>query len=1112
MGFRGRLPYIATTASAYVVFGSLWIVFSDNALLGIIDRETLVRLAVAKGLLFVVLTAGLFVLAMRMLPPAPDAAVASPKSQPHERPWPVLGALTIAAVVIAGIVGLTYTIQLKSIESGELAHLQALTDTMTAQISQWLDERRSAVTKFAAPKLSDDDVGSWIARHDGDARRRLLDNMRFYCLQFGFSRAAILDAAGRTVLAYPETQPPFSEADHARFDDMAHAGPALKIVQLGDGTNAGSQMAFVAPVPRGDWFAGVATAGAVVFTFDTREQLTPLIDQALQTTRTGETVLVRYAGRTLFHLSRLRHKHDAAADSAVRMPDDDPLVQALKRDDSTFRGVDYRGEPVLSAARPVPGTDWIVIAKIDTAEVEAAYNQLTLRTAAMIAITLIAAAVLIGFLWQRRQLRSAMAALELRHYLAKIAEASPGAMFTFRMAPDGTISMPYASEKFRELSGIDPAEIVADASSIYQTIHPDDIPGFRDAVQASARDLQLFDHRFRINQPGHGTIWVEVRAMPERKPDGATLWHGFGFDVTTRRREEEAQRLAATVFDAANEGIVVCDPDGRIVAVNPAFTVITGYAENEAIGKTPKILQSGRHGADFYRDMWQEITTSGRWRGEIWNRRKSGSVYPERLSIGSVRDKQDNITGYVATFSDISDIKQSKDELVHLAHHDPLTKLPNRVLFRLRVEHAMMRARRHNKRCALLMLDLDRFKTVNDSLGHHTGDELLTLVAARLTSCTRDGDTVARIGGDEFAILIEDIDDRGHIIDCAQRIVATLALRFKLDSGREITTGGSIGISVFPDDGTTANELFKNADTALYEAKRQGGGNYAFYSQLMSEAVDARMELESNMRDALERGEFTLHYQPLVDMRAFKLTGVEALMRWRGPGGASIAPGLFIPVAEETGMIIPLGDWALRTACRQMRAFLDAGLTIETVAVNLSPMQFHDKALIDRIGAALRESRLPARHLEIELTESALIGSSDDIVARLKALKALGVRLAVDDFGTGYSSFVYLKTFPIDKIKIDRSFIADLETDETSRQITRAIIAMARSLKIEVLAEGVETAVQLEFLKAQGCDAAQGFYFGAAMAEDELTARLKAGKLFPPSSITPMPGPRRAAG
>jgi diguanylate cyclase (GGDEF)-like protein/PAS domain S-box-containing protein len=569
--------------------------------------------------------------------------------------------------------------------------------------------------------------------------------------------------------------------------------------------------------------------------------------------------------------------------------------------------------------------------------------------------------------------------------------------------------------------------------------------------------------------------------------NGAPLWDGdpraggriegvvFSIeDITERLAYQDRLRRMAVVFQSTREGVMVTDPRGFIEDVNPAFSQITGYDPSEVVGRNPSFLQSGRHDAAFYREMWTAIAETGSWQGEIWNRRKDGEIYPEWLTINRVCNGDGKVAHYVAVFSDITQVKESEAELEHLAHHDPLTDLPNRLLLRARLERAMGRADRDGTLVAVLFLDLDRFKDINSSLDHAMGDRVLTEVAGRLANAVGAGHTVARMGGDEFPVLVEGVTDPHEVQPVIQRISAALAEPVTV-GGESLQLTFSGGVSFYPRDGESVEKLLRNADAAMYRAKEAGGNTSRFYSRDMTERVHERVTLERALQRAIERDELELHYQAQWGLEGPTLDGMEALVRWRHPEEGLISPARFIPLAEESGLILPLGEWVLNAACCQARAWLDRGVAFGRVAVNVSVPQLQQGDLVASVQRALRVSGLPGERLELEVTESSLLAGGEDTVRTLDALRALGLTLAVDDFGTGYSSLTYLKRLPIDRLKVDKGFVQDIPVDADDMAITRAVIHMGRALGLSVLAEGVETEEQWQFLKAEGAHAGQGF-------------------------------------
>ncbi len=575
---------------------------------------------------------------------------------------------------------------------------------------------------------------------------------------------------------------------------------------------------------------------------------------------------------------------------------------------------------------------------------------------------------------------------------------------------------------------------------------------------------------------------------PVHDEDGA-LSGAFALvtDLSGSRRYEAHVRQAVAVFENTAEGIMITDPDTVILSINPAFSTITGYTEADVVGRRPGFLSSGRHDADFYRRVRAELAATGHWQGEIWNRRKNGEVFAEWLTISAVRGPGGRLQNYVGVFSDITHIKRSEAELERLAHYDPLTGLPNRTLLASHLAHALDRAVRHGERLAVLMLDLDGFKTVNDSLGHPAGDQLLRLIAERLQAALRNDDIVARLGGDEFAVVAEAPPHTEGVGILARKIIDTIGSPVDLD-GHSARVSASIGIAFYPDDGATPTALLQAADTAMYAGKQAGRGTYRFHHADMAQAAQRRLALEQGLRQALERHELELWYQPQVDLASGQVKGAEALLRWHDDGRGIVLPAEFIPVAEETGLILPIGHWVLREACRQAQAWLAAGMDVGRIAVNVAGPEIERGDLVATAAAVLAETGLSASRLELEITESSLLGNTEQARTVVDKLSALGVGVAIDDFGTGFSSLAYLKYLSVNRLKIDREFVRDLPADRDDAAITRAVIALGHSLGFAVTAEGVETEAQRAFLAGEGCDAAQGYWYSRPLPANEFAA------------------------
>ena len=559
--------------------------------------------------------------------------------------------------------------------------------------------------------------------------------------------------------------------------------------------------------------------------------------------------------------------------------------------------------------------------------------------------------------------------------------------------------------------------------------------------------------------------------------------------LAMRKQADDSIRIMATVFSSSNEAILITDVKNEIITVNTAFCRLTGYEPHEVIGNNPRMLSAGRTPVTTYQQMWHSINNFGSWQGELWDRRKNGESYPKWLNVSVVRDKTGKIINHIGSFVDITERKASEERVHHLAHHDALTSLPNRFSLHERLTQALGFAKRSQKALAVMLIDLDNFKSINDTLGHHVGDKLLVEVAQRLQQSVRGSDVVARLGGDEFVVVLPDIESPADAAHVAEKIVASVTQSYAID-GQELRSGPSIGICMYPADAVESDDLLKKADVAMYHAKAKGRRNFQFFTAELQKATLDRIAVESDLRIAIEQKQFELHYQPQIDLRSGRVMGVEALIRWHHPQRGLVPPNDFIPVAEETGLILPIGDWVLREACRQLSVWHKAGLDSVRMSVNLAASQFLDPLLPLRLVDILDEVGLKPPVLDLEVTESMSMRSPTDTVTVMRDLTALGFTLSIDDFGTGYSSMAYLKLFPINTLKIDRSFVRDIETDPNDAQICDVTVLLAHKLNFDTVAEGVETTGQLKYLKSVGCEKIQGYLISkplpAAAAEEFL--------------------------
>ena len=637
-----------------------------------------------------------------------------------------------------------------------------------------------------------------------------------------------------------------------------------------------------------------------------------------------------------------------------------------------------------------------------------------------------------------------------------------------------------SSENFREIVGMTASEMTGKTMT---ELFP---PGVAEAMIAADRTVLSMSESLKNNVTINGRTYASISFPLVRS--GKAVVASYHMDVTERQQAEEALRIAATAFES-QEGMFITDAARVIIRVNQAFSEITGYSAEEAVGQTPNLLNSGHHDAAFFASMTDSIQRTGMWQGEVWNRRKCGEVYPEWLTITAVKDDAGTLSNYVATLTDITSRKEAEEEIHNLAFYDPLTRLPNRRLLLDRLHQALASSARNEMYGALLFIDLDNFKNLNDTLGHDIGDLLLQQVGQRLTACVREGDTVARLGGDEFVVMLEDLSKnmQESATQCetiGEKILAGLNQSYQLASHSHYSTP-SIGITLFFGHRESIEELLKRADLAMYQAKAAGRNTLRFFDPAMQAAVATRAELEADLREAVQKNQFFLHYQPQV-VGAGRLTGAEVLVRWQHPDRGVVPPTDFISLAEETGLILPLGHWVLETACAQLAVWADQPeMAHLTVAVNVSANQFHQSDFVSQVLAVLEQTGANPQRLKLELTESLLVDDLEDIIAKMMSLKAKGVGFSLDDFGTGYSSLSYLKRLPLDQLKIDQGFVRDILIDPNDAAIAKMVIALGESLGLAVIAEGVEIEAQRDFLARQGCHAYQGYLFSRPLPVGE---------------------------
>lgn len=632
-------------------------------------------------------------------------------------------------------------------------------------------------------------------------------------------------------------------------------------------------------------------------------------------------------------------------------------------------------------------------------------------------------------------------------------------------------------------------EASADLATFWTNLlHPADVEQAHSTFQhyLQRNDNSLYENTFRMRHRNGHWIWVLSRGRCIGPENARNLMVGTHIDITARKESELQLQLLAQLFEQSAEGLVITDSARKIVQVNRAFCQISGYQPDDVLGKDPGMLSSGKHDSHFYRAMWQAIDTTGSWKGEIWNRRKDGQIYPEWLSISKIAGVEPNEFFYVGLFSDISQYKEDEAQIRFLAEFDPLTSLPNRMLLIDRTEQALAHCQSTRQALTMFVINIDRFKQVNESLGHKAGDALLVDVAKRLQALCRAQDTVSRLSSDEFVVLRPDCN-ADAAATLAEHILTSMLLPWHI-AGHELVLSASVGIALFGHDGNSFHDLYKHADIAMYQAKHQGGNTYRFFTPQMQKHHTRQLVVENALRKAIERQELHLVFQPQLALSTQQLAGFEVLLRWTNAELGAVSPAEFIPLAERTGLIIPIGEWVLANAVTQLAQWQRIGHRHLTLAINLSPLQFRQAGLFDMLQQLLLANQIAANTIELEITESAVMDDPDEASRLIAQFSAAGYNIAIDDFGTGYSSLSYLKRFALSKLKIDQSFVRDLLTDDDDKAIVSAIINMAASLGISTIAEGVETAEQKALLRELGCSAIQGYFYSKPLAADAATS------------------------
>ena len=684
--------------------------------------------------------------------------------------------------------------------------------------------------------------------------------------------------------------------------------------------------------------------------------------------------------------------------------------------------------------------------------------------------------------WQLEQQNS-----EQAERFNRLMEHLPGYVYQFRLRADGSTHFPYTTEAIQEIYGCRPDEVKDSAQAVFEIVHPDDLARIRASIVHSAQHLTEWHERYRVNHPTKGLIWVEGNSTPEREADGATIWHGYIQDVTEDQRHRDQLLLASKVFSSSQEGIIITDASNIVLEVNEAFERITGYSRQEIIGRNPSLLSSGKQGPGFYEQMWEAIRSNGRWHGEIWNRRKDGTVYVELLSIDAVRDASGDVRNYIAIFTDISHIKEHQNELNRIAHYDALTGLPNRRLLDDRIEMAMEHVDRHHDLLAVCFLDLDNFKEINDKHGHETGDRVLIQVANAIRSVLRGQDTVARIGGDEFVLLLTELESKEVLMEVIARVLEVVREPLEL-GGVEHSLSASVGIAVYPELNRSADELLRYADQAMYRAKQAGRNQYCLFDVTEDQMGRERQNLLHAVDQALLNDEFALYYQPKINLHTGAAEAVEALIRWPQVDGSVRTPDTFIPYLTGLSMESRLGYWVMDNAIRQYSKWQREDLSL-TVSLNISPEHLLSADFVKQLRSVLAKHDIKhPENIVLEILETSRISDFKRMRERVVECRALGVRTSLDDFGTGYSSLTYMRQLPVDELKIDKSFVMAMLDSADDRNIVRGIIALAHAFHRSVVAEGAATPEHLTELRGMGCDLAQGYSIARPMPADEIPA------------------------
>lgn len=995
----------------------------------------------------------------------------------------LLGFLIVGVLPLAGLAWFYIGAIQQALTAVVLQEVSSIADKKADQIDVYIHERIEDVRTYgqlelvrnALSALSADFARGGLQATRGNAER-LRPALAVLMQSSAYHDLLLIDTDGNIVFSVLQEADigtslrtgPFATSGLAEGFRQAMAALQTDLTAMEPYAASGAKVAgfLVAPI-----FHGSQPLGALALQLNL-EALTPVVSDRTGLGRSGETVLARRLGEDVQYTGPLARIADAAYRHRIPVEQAaEPIQLALAGGHGYGITRDYVGVDVVAAWRYLPSLQWGMVVKIDTAEVFVPARQaawLTLSAFGAFLLLSGGAALLLG----RRFFRA--------EAVIKEQEARYRAMFG--SMNDG-VALCRGDEGGQDFAVIDfnrSAELITGKSrsavlgrTIIELFQPGHGAQILAAMQRVMRSGVTETMALTQYSGDHLASWVDHEIM--RLPNGEVM--SVFRDITARKHAEHALHLYAKIFEHSGEAILVTDRENRIIAINPAFTRHTGYTLDDLAGQDPSILASCHTTRETYRSLWSSLGEKGFWQGELWDRHKDGGIYPKLASISVIRDGDGDVTHHIASFTDIRERKAAEDKIRHLAHHDALTGLFNRYNLEGRLAQALMAARRDKSQLAVMYIDLDRFKVINDSLGHHIGDLLLVSVARRLTACVRESDIVARQGGDEFVVVLTGFSAATDTTAIAKKILQSLSEPFEVH-GLVLHTSPSIGISLFPSDGADAEVLVRNADTAMYHAKERGRNNIQYFTAHMNALAAERMALERDLRTAIGSGQLALYYQPQVRANDLKVVGVEALLRWHHPTQGLILPERFIPVAEETGLIDVIGLWVLQEACGQHARWREEGLAGLTMAVNVAPRQLRSALLVEHVREAMARNGLGEGELELEITESAAMHDPELSIERLHALRKLGVSIAIDDFGTGYSSLAYLRRLPLQVLKLDRAFVAEVESDSNDAAISIATLALAHGLGLRVIAEGVETAGQRDLMLAHDCDLLQGYLFG----------------------------------